>query len=54
MSDTDALVYRFSWDSEDLREYPWPRQYWQRTDVLAYLEHVVKRSNLRKYMQFNV
>lgn len=53
MSDTESFVYRFSWDIDDLREYKWPRHYLQQADVLAYLEHVVDRCMLRKYMQFN-
>lgn len=53
MSDTESFVYRFSWDSDDLREYPWQRQYLQQKDVLAYLEHVVDRHDLRKHMRFD-
>ncbi|KIY04157.1 uncharacterized protein Z520_00849 [Fonsecaea multimorphosa CBS 102226] len=53
MSDTESFVYRFSWDKEDLRTYPWTHHYVKQPDVLAYLEHVVERHNLRKDMQFN-
>ncbi|KIX97749.1 uncharacterized protein Z520_06527 [Fonsecaea multimorphosa CBS 102226] len=53
MSDTESFVYRYSWDVEDLKEYPWSRSYLRQQDVLAYLEHVVERYNLGKYMQFN-
>jgi cyclohexanone monooxygenase len=52
MSDTESYVYRFSWDEEDLRTYPWTNHYVKQTDVLAYLEHVVERHELRKDMQF--
>ncbi|KNG81812.1 hypothetical protein ANOM_010750 [Aspergillus nomiae NRRL 13137] len=53
MSDTNSVVYRYSWDPEDLREYKWPRHYVRQPEVLAYLEHVVERYDLEKYMQFN-
>ncbi|EXJ63494.1 cyclohexanone monooxygenase [Cladophialophora psammophila CBS 110553] len=53
MSDTESFVYRFSWDKEDLQTYPWTHHYVKQPDVLAYLEHVVERHNLRKDMQFN-
>ncbi|KAH9207142.1 hypothetical protein DL95DRAFT_429251 [Leptodontidium sp. 2 PMI_412] len=52
MSDTNSFVYRFSWDHEDLVEYPWDTQYLQGPDILKYLKHVVKRHNLREHMQF--
>ncbi|OQD72773.1 hypothetical protein PENDEC_c019G06718 [Penicillium decumbens] len=53
MSDTRSFLYRYSWDLEDLREYPWGREYLKQPEVLAYLQHVVKRHDLRQYMQFN-
>lgn len=53
MSDTESYVYRYSWDLEDLRASPWPRHYIRQPQVLAYLENVVKRHNLRQYIQFN-
>lgn len=53
MSDTESYVYRFSWDTDDLQTYPWTHHYVKQPDVLAYLEHVVKRHDLRKHMQFN-
>ncbi|KAK0124157.1 hypothetical protein ONS95_009140 [Cadophora gregata] len=52
MSDTYSLLYRFSWDHQDLMEYPWNTQYLQGPDILKYLQHVVKRHDLRKDMQF--
>lgn len=53
MSDTESYVYRFSWDEEDLRQYPWPEHYLKQPGVMAYLEHVVKRYDLGKHMRFN-
>ena len=53
MSDTESYIYRFSWDTEDLLSYPWKEHYVKQPEVLAYLEHVVDRHNLRKHMQFH-
>ncbi|KIW87281.1 uncharacterized protein Z519_12184 [Cladophialophora bantiana CBS 173.52] len=52
MSDTESFLYRYSWDLEDLRAYPWQRHYVQGLEVLMYLRHVVERHNLRQYFQF--
>jgi len=46
-------VYRYSWDKEDLIQYHWKDHYVKQPEVLAYLQHVVERYDLRKYMQFN-
>ncbi|THZ50755.1 cyclopentanone 1,2-monooxygenase, partial [Aureobasidium pullulans] len=48
MSDTEAYLYRYSWDLEDLRSYPWKEHYLQGPEILAYLQHVVKLYDLRK------
>jgi cyclohexanone monooxygenase len=53
MSDVESYVYRYSWDKEDLRTAPWTHHYMQGPKVLEYLEHVVERHDLRKFMQFN-
>ncbi|KAH6669627.1 hypothetical protein F5X68DRAFT_224942 [Plectosphaerella plurivora] len=53
MSDTESYLYRYSWDAEDLRSYPWSRHYVYQPEILAYLKHVVKRHNLRQHMRFN-
>lgn len=53
LSDTESFVYRFSWDAEDLRTYPWSRRYLRQPEILAYLKHFVERHDLRKYMQFD-
>jgi len=53
MSDTESFIYRYSWDLEDARTYKWSHYYLKQPEVLAYLEHVVERHNLRKDMQFN-
>ncbi|GLA67596.1 hypothetical protein AtubIFM54640_011264 [Aspergillus tubingensis] len=38
---------------DDLCEYPWPREYLNQPEILAYLQHVVERHKLRQYMQFH-
>ncbi|KEF59218.1 uncharacterized protein A1O9_04062 [Exophiala aquamarina CBS 119918] len=53
MSDTHSFLYRYSWDKEDLQTYPWSHNYLGWKECLAYLNHVVDRHDLRKYMQFN-
>lgn len=53
MSDTEAYLYRFSWDKEDLCTYPWSHHYLYQPDILEYARHVVKKHDLRKHMLFN-
>ncbi|KAL1301408.1 hypothetical protein AAFC00_005667 [Neodothiora populina] len=52
MSDTEAYLYRYSWDLDDLRTYPWDEHYLQGPEILQYLMHVVERYDLRKDMLF--
>lgn len=52
-SDSLSEVYRYSWDKEDLLTYPWPNHYVSQKEIWDYLKHVVKRHDLRKYMQFS-
>ncbi|VUC34762.1 unnamed protein product [Clonostachys rosea] len=52
MSDTETYLYRYSWDSDDLRSYPWNRHYIYQPEILDYLRHVVDKHNLRKHMRF--
>lgn len=53
MSDTESYIYRFSWDKEDLQQYQWKEHYVKQPEVLAYLNHIVERHDMRKHMQFN-
>ena len=53
MSDTESYLYRYSWDKEDLQTYPWTHHYVYQQEILNYLQHVVKKHDLRKHMQFN-
>ncbi|KAH7066711.1 hypothetical protein BKA63DRAFT_523021 [Paraphoma chrysanthemicola] len=52
MSDTESYLYRYSWDLEDLRTYPWDRHYVYQPEVYEYLRHVTERHDLRKDMIF--
>lgn len=51
LSDTEAFVYRYSFDQDLLQEYDWSTRYLRQPDILAYLEHVVDRFDLRKDIQ---
>lgn len=53
MSDTESYIYRYSWDKEDLLKYHWKEHYVKQPEVLAYLEHVADRYDLKKHMHFN-
>ncbi|KAM0806967.1 putative Cyclohexanone monooxygenase [Seiridium cardinale] len=53
MSDSWSVIYRYSWDKDDLQNYPWPNNYVTRDEIIGYLNHVVDKHELRKYMQFN-
>lgn len=53
MSDTNSFIYRYSWDTDDLVNYPWPERYVKQPEVLAYLQHVVEKYDLRKHFSFN-
>jgi cation diffusion facilitator CzcD-associated flavoprotein CzcO len=50
---TQSFLYRYSWDLEDLKTYPWKNHYLQGPEILAYLKHVVQKYDLRKHFQFN-
>jgi cyclohexanone monooxygenase len=49
----ESYIYRFSWDKEDLLSYPWKEHHAKQPEVLAYLNHIVEKYDLRKHMQFN-
>lgn len=53
MSDTESYLFRFSWDKEDLKTYPWAKRYLYQPEIFAYLNHVIDRHHLRQHMQFN-
>ena len=53
MSDTESYLYRYSWDKEDLRTYPWSRHYVYQPEILEYLRHMAKKHDLRRHMRFD-
>ncbi|KAL6240207.1 hypothetical protein RBB50_012894 [Rhinocladiella similis] len=53
MSDAESYVYRYSWNKKELQNYPWVHHYAKQPDVLAYLDHVGEKHDLRKNIQFN-
>lgn len=54
LSDSESYIYRYSWDEEDLKTYPWSRHYVKQPEVLEYLKHIVAKYDLRKDMQLNI
>lgn len=52
-SDTEAFVYRYSFDKETLGEPIGPNRYTDQADMLAYLESVVSKYDLAKDIQLN-
>jgi cyclohexanone monooxygenase len=52
-SDTETFVYQYSFDRELLQEWEWKTRYVDQPDILAYLETVVDRHDLRKDIQLN-
>lgn len=53
MSDSPSVVYRYAFDKEELRTYPWPNNYVVQHEILAYLTHFADKHGLREHMQFN-
>jgi cyclohexanone monooxygenase len=49
---TESYLYRYSWDTEDLSSYPWDTHYVYQPQVLGYLQHVAKRHDLYKDINF--
>ncbi|MCR1785581.1 NAD(P)/FAD-dependent oxidoreductase [Nocardioides carbamazepini] len=52
-SDTEGFVYRYSFDKDLLQDYDWHTRYLDQPDILAYLNHVVDRFDLRSDIQLN-
>src|SRR3954452_11226354 len=52
-SDTETFVYQYSFDRELLQEWQWKTRYVDQPDILAYLEAVVDRHDLRKDIQLD-
>lgn len=52
MSDSPSVVYRYPFDQEELRTYPWPNNYVTQQEILEYMRHFVDKHGLRDHMQF--
>ena len=51
--DSDAYIYCFTWDKQLLQEWQWSERYPEQPEILRYLEHVAKRHDLKRDMQFD-
>jgi cation diffusion facilitator CzcD-associated flavoprotein CzcO len=51
--DSEAYIYCFTWDKQLLQEWEWSERYPEQLEILRYLEHVAKRHDLKRDMQFN-
>ena len=53
LSDTETYLYCYSFDKELLQDWQWDTRYVTQPKILAYLEHVADRYDLRRNIQFN-
>jgi cation diffusion facilitator CzcD-associated flavoprotein CzcO len=51
--DSDSYVYCFTFDKQLLQEWEWSERYPEQPEILRYLEHVAKRHDLKRDIQFN-
>ena len=51
--DSDAYIYGFTFDRELLQEWEWTERYPEQPEILRYLEHVARRHDLKRDIQFN-
>jgi cation diffusion facilitator CzcD-associated flavoprotein CzcO len=51
--DSDAYIYGFTFDKQLMQEWEWSERYPEQPEILRYLEHVAKRHDLKRDMQFN-
>jgi cation diffusion facilitator CzcD-associated flavoprotein CzcO len=51
--DSDSYVYCFTFDKELLQEWNWSERYPQQPEIMRYMEHVAKRHDLKRDIQFN-
>ena len=51
--DSDSYIYCFAWDKQLLQEWEWSERYPEQPEILRYLEHVSKRHDLKRDIQFN-
>jgi cyclohexanone monooxygenase len=53
LSDTETYLYCYSFDQDLLQDWDWNTRYVTQPKILAYLEHVADRYDLRRSIQFN-
>src|SRR5689334_6060923 len=51
--DSDSYIYCFTWDRQLLQDWQWTERYPEQPEILSYLEHVARRHDLKRDMQFN-
>jgi len=51
--DSDSYIYCFTFDRQMLQEWEWSERYPEQPEILRYLEHVAKRHDLKRDIQFN-
>ena len=51
--DTDTMEYSYSFDEDLQQEWEWPQRYPSQPEILAYLNHVADRFDLRRDISFN-
>ena len=52
-SDTEVNAYCYSFDKELFHEWKWTERYPRQQEILAYLNHVADRYDLRRSIRFN-
>lgn len=52
LSDSESMVYRYSFDKDLLRDWKWNTRYLKQPQVLEYLRHVADRFDLRRSISF--
>ena len=50
--DSDSYIYCYTWDKQLLQEWEWSERYPEQDEILRYLEHVAKRHDLKRDIQF--
>ncbi len=51
--DSDSYIYCFTFDKQLLQEWEWSERYPEQPEILRYLEHVARRHDLKRDMQFD-
>ncbi len=54
LSDSESVVYRYSFDENLLKEWMWNTRYLEQPQIMAYLSHVADRFDLRRSIEFEV